>query len=259
MKTNAVVRIIIYALVIVLLVGLLCAGLGIGTLSFSLGDTSGDYKTGSGSVSADAVSRLEIDWAAGSVLIETADVDWISFQESSSNTEDNAMVYAVKNNTLQISYRKPALQIGFVSLPSKDLTVIVPKDWICKDLELYGAALEVQIQSLAVTNLDIGGASNTVAFQGALTTFNCDGAACQIDLVCSNCPKEIELDGAACQLDLTLPKSCGFQVQMDGLSCDFRSDFDYIRSDDAYLCSGDPFCRVNTNGLSCDVNIRKGE
>jgi len=258
MKTNAIIRIVIYSLVILILVAILCAGLGIGTLSFQVGSLSGDYKTGAGSAPANTVTDLEIEWAAGSVRIETADVDWISFQESGSTGEKDAMAYAIKGSTLHISYGKSPIKIGLVSTPEKDLTITVPRDWVCKALELDGAALDVEIYNLNVGTFDIDGASNKIDFYGAFTSLSCDGAACELNMICTDRPREIDLDGAACQLDVVLPKDCGFSVQIDGLSCDFQSDFDYVRSEDRYV-SGDCYCSIDADGISCDVKVRKGE
>lgn len=254
MKTNAIVRIVIYSVVILLLIGLLLMGLGIGTFVFSFGSGTGEVVNGGeGSVAADSVSKLKIDWASGSVIIQTADTDQITFSESGSFSEDQAMAYSVRNGTLKLSYSKASVQIGFVSLPSKDLVITVPKDWVCKELELDGAALEMEINDLTVELLDIDGASNEITFNGNLTNLECDGASCEIQVVTTSWPSKIDLDGASCNLDLTLPADCGYRVDMDGLSCSFRSDFG---GGNVY---GNEHCYITADGLSCEINIHKEE
>ena len=256
MKTNAIVRIVIYALVILLLLAILCAGLGLGTFYISLG--SENYITGEGSVAASEVSRLELDWAAGSIRIVTADTDQITFTESGYAEENQRMVYSQNGGTLKISYSKTTVAIGFVSIPSKDLTITVPEDWVCQELELDGASLEVEISGLTVTKLDIDGASNTIRFTGSVNTLECDGAACEMAITCTDRPRTIDMDGAACQLELTLPKDCGFRVEMDGLSCDFRSDLAYTIANDCQIY-GDEYCRINADGISCEITIHSAE
>lgn len=253
MKASAITRIILYSLVALLLIGLLLTGLGIGALMFRI-NIGGEYTTGEGSVPAADITELSLDWASGTITIQTADTDEITFTESGNFAEDQAMAYSTKGGTLSISYSQPSLQIGFVSIPSKDLTVTVPEDWFCETLELDGASLTVDITGLQVGTLDIDGASNEVTFNGSVDTVDCDGASCDVEIVAANRIDEIDLDGASCSLSLSLPEGCGFEVRMDGLSCDFRSDLTYTSSDGDYFY-GDNHCKINADGVSCDITI----
>ena len=258
MKTNAIVRIVIYSVVILLMIGLLAAVLGLGVFTFRIETGTSAYVTGGDSVSAAEVKEIEIDWASGSVTILAADTDQITFTESGNFDDDNAMAYDLKNGTLHLQYNKPSIYIGFTSIPSKDLVITVPRDWVCQELELDGAALDIEINDLTIGTLDMDGASNSVSINGAVEVLECDGASCEITLICTDRPRKIDLDGASCSLELTLPKDCGFLVQMDGLSCDFYSDLDYTGSNGDYLY-GDRYCKINADGLSCEITIHEGK
>lgn len=258
MKTNAIVRIVIYSLVILLLTGILLTCLGVGTFTFNIINVgTKEMTTGGSSVDASQVSKLQLDWAAGSITIQTADTDEITFAESGNFSEEFAMVHSVKGGELHIQYSKPAVAIGFVSTPSKDLVITVPKDWLCQELELDGAALDVEINGVAIRDLDIDGASNTIDFSGAVETLDIDGASCEITLLCTDRPRKIDMDGASIQMDLTLPVGCGFLVQMDGLSCDFYSELDFTSNSGTYSY-GDRYCQINADGMSCQINIHEG-
>lgn len=258
MRANAIIRIVIYSLVVLVLLGLLVAGLGLHLFVFDIDENTGTVlATGSGSVGAADINRLEIDWAAGSVIIQTGDSDLITFSESGSFSDNQAMTFENKNGTLYISYNK-AIRIGFDSIPSKDLVITVPKDWSCRELELDGAALEIEINGLNIGELNIDGASSNIVINGAVGSLDCDGAACEITMNCTDRPREIDLDGAACRLILTLPADCGFQLQMEGLSCVFGSNLSYSRSNGDYVY-GDCYCKINTNGMACEVQINAGE
>ncbi len=258
MKSNAIVRIVIYSLVVLLLLGLMLAGIGIGTYVFHIGSGTGVTVQGTARVDAKTVSALEIDWVSGNVTIQTGDTDAIILEETGDFDESQSMTYSIKNGILRLSAYSSRFQIGFVSLPSKDLTVTVPKDWFCRDLELDGASMSVTIQDLSIETLDIDGASCDVTVNGAVEILECDGASCDIELICTDRPREIDLDGASCSMELTLPKDCGFELEMDGLDCKFRSDLDYTQRDDVYEY-GDRYCQINADGLSCDVLIRQSE
>lgn len=255
MKTNAIIRIVIYSLVALLLVGALLVCLGMGNFQFQF-NLGGNYNTGSGSADAQQISKLDLDWAAGSITIQVADTDKITFTESGNFEDDQAMAYQIQGDTLSIQYSKPSVQIGFISTPSKDLTITVPAGWVCKELDLDGAALEIRIDGITVGALDMDGADTELTFSGALETLECDGAACELELNCTNQPKEIELNGANCTAVLTLPKDCGFRVEMDGLDCDFHSDLPCSTNHGSYVY-GDGACFISANGLACRITIKE--
>lgn len=260
MKTNAIIRIILYSLVILILTALLCTFLGIGFLSFDLSAGTDSYITGEAAVDADGIRNLEIDWAAGSVTIVTGDVAQITFSENRPDNEAYTMAYKQSGSTLKLSYSDSTISIGFgnFNIPEKDLIVTVPRDWACTNLEIDGAALDITIEDLHLQTLDLDGASCSLRFFGSVDNVEIDGASADIDLQCTDPVSDINVDGASCDLELTLPEDCGFWVQMDGLSCAFRSDLDYSTGDGSYF-RGDRHCRINVDGLSCDVYIRKGE
>ncbi len=256
MKSNAVTRIVLYSLVALLLLGLLLTGMGIGQFVFHIGSGSGVVVHGGASVDAAGIHSLQIDWVSGNVTVQTGDTDTIRFAESGNFDDDEAMTYSVKNGILRLSAYQSQFQIGFASLPNKDLVITVPQDWVCRDLELDGASIVLDMTGLTLGTLDIDGASCEITFHGAVEILECDGASCEIELICTNRPEEIDLDGASCSLDLTLPAGCGFEVEMDGLDCKFRSDLAYTSRDGEYRY-GDGCCRINADGVSCDITIRE--
>ena len=74
MKTNAIIRIILYCAVILVLVGILVCGLSFGlfssrrSLSFFWKESGGTV-TSSGSTNAAGIRELNIDWASGTITI----------------------------------------------------------------------------------------------------------------------------------------------------------------------------------------------
>ncbi len=253
MKRNAAARIIIYSLVILALIVILLAGIGVGEFAFQISD--GNYTKGAGSADAEEVGSLEIDWVAGSVTVQTGDVEKITFSDTGADKEQYEMGYCVKNGTLHIRY-STGVNIGFGSYPAKDLTVTVPEGWICRELELDGASLDVEITGVSVGELNIDGAANELKFSGSLDNLDCDGASNKLTVICTNLPKKIELDGASVTLDLTLPEDCGYRAELEGLSCTFQSDYDHEHRDGEY-CYGNESCEINADGVSCTIKIHK--
>lgn len=260
MKRNATARIILYSLLILILTGILVIGIGVDLYGFLPGfsEAAGRVEGGdiSEAISLDAaeISSLEIEWAAGSITILTADTDQITFFESGNLTEKYSMVYSLKSGELKIEYAKSSVTFGFGSIPSKDLTITVPRDWVCRELELDAAAVNVTVDGLTVQELKLDGASAELTFNGSVDRMDIDGASVELDIRCTNRPSQIEIDGASCEMRLYLPEECGFLVQMDGLSCSFRSDLEYTKGNGDYMY-GDRHCKVAVDGMSCSVSI----
>ncbi len=153
----------------------------------------------------------------------------------------------------------------------------MPEDWVCQELSVDSASTDAVIQGLVIQNvdldsasnefrfencqvesLDIDGASNKVILNGTLSYLDCDGMSCDLIFNLMNTPESLDLDGMSTALDLTLPADTGFQVNMDGLSNQFHSDFDVSYSDDCYTY-GNRLLKIDVDGMSSTVTIRKGE
>ncbi len=256
MKTNAIVRIILFSLVFLILSCLLAVGLLAGNYSVFFHSESGTVAKDEVFVDPGQIKNLEIDWAAGSVRIVSSDTDQISFQESSSGQE-KPMTYQVDGNTLKLSYCQAGFGFGFGfhSTAGKNLVITLP-DSLCLDtIEIDGAALSIEITVLAELGaLDLDGASNTLSFQGPLLSADIDGASNRANIHCTANPNSITIDGASCQLTLQLPTACGFTANVDGLSCRFNSSLPYTSKNGSYHY-GSGHCKIAAEGISCTVTV----
>lgn len=288
MKTNAIVRIVIWSVVILLLLSILGVVLAFDILSFRFGpniSTDSDYQTAdtSGAVQyADPgnVTDIEIDWVAGSITIQPGDVDSIEFSESSVSDDKYAMVWKQSGKTLSLQYCRESISFPSFGVNSgelsKDLVITVPRDWGCDSLEIDAASAELDIidltiqeveidtasgtcefENCAIGSLDIDTASGDVVFSGTLNTLDFDGASADIRAVLANTPRSISLDGASGDLELTLPADCGFSVNIDAMSSDFSSEFETTVKNGSHVY-GDGSCRIDVSAMSGDVIIRKG-
>lgn len=255
MKTSAIVRIVLYSLLFLMLLGILITGIVAGKFISGLGSwvPSGDLDITERSVSAEEYSKLDIEWAAGSINIKVGGSDKIIVKETKDSNNPYAMVTEHSDDTLTIRYGN-GISVNFGNLSSKDLTIIVPQNWHCVELSINGAALEIDISGLTVDNIDLDGAATELKFTGSLGELECDGAATELTLNCTNNPDNISIDGAACQLDLTLPAGCGYRVDADGLAIDFKSNCDYRTHDDAYVY-GNSTCHIDVSGLGCKIKV----
>ena len=275
MKRNAIARIIIYSFIILILVSILLIGLGIGMFTYRVDNHTEAYALGSGTIPAYEVNDIEINWAAGSITIETADTDSISFSETGGK-DSEPMVYRQQGNKLIIEYQVPKVVFGFSSSSSKDLVITIPQDWQGGKLTVNAASAELTVNGLttndisvntasgdctftdcSLSELELNSASGKVNYIGTLYRLDCDTASGDITVVFDNIPKSIEFDGVSADLELTLPADAGFIVEMDALSGGFTSDFETSQRNGQYIC-GDGSCKIDIDGMSGNVTIRKG-
>lgn len=311
MKSNAVTRIIIWSIVLVLLLGILCGGLFLrrsGIVDFHrsetpletiiparIDDTGFDNQTYTATqpaihtaepgekytVSPDKIREISIQWVAGDILIQPGNVEAITFSEDDVSDPKYTLVYQARGDELEISFCEETIGNYFgVSTRSdivKDLTIIVPTDWVCDSLEIDAASATVEINDMTIREMDFDGASGTCELEnctvgemdidtasgditiiGSLDSLDCDAASASVYAVLSNTPSRLDMDSMSGDLDITLPEDAGFSLSMDGISTDFTSDFDTTLKNGNHVC-GNGSCRINVKSMSSNVTIRKGD
>lgn len=247
MKRNAIGRIIVYAVLALVLTGILVSGIQDGKAnSITLeGDAKVDVK---------GIKNLQINWAAGSVEVRPGEGDYITISETGPATKHRAS-YSIDDGTLSITYGRAHSMIG--NALEKHLVITVPKDWHCEELDLNCAALDIQLVNLDVSELQLNGAGCELRFLGSVEDVSINGASTTVDLESYDRVSSIDINGADCKLDLTLPSGCGFQVEMNGLGGNFHSTLPGISQNDSYAY-GDQFCKIEINGVGCDIHIEQG-
>ncbi len=304
MKRNAILRIIIWSLVLVLLVGILAAGLTFGSyqnlrrsskpaetmipmpITESIetpAPTEADSSSGGNKdyFSPQEITEIEIEWVAGDILIQAADTDRITVKEDHSGDPKYNMVLKKKGSELDIQFCEEGVAsyfgINTRSDVEKDLTITVPKDWICESLDIECALAKVEVNDLTIREVDFDGASGSCEFEnctveeididtasgdvrfiGSLNMLDCDAASASVYAVLSNTPSRLDMDTMSGNLDITLPEGAGFALTMDSAARNFESDFETVLKNGSYV-SGDGSCRINVDALSGNVAIRKGE
>lgn len=317
MKHNAIARIIIWSIVIVLILGIM-ASVILGRMAFTSlirgesvqtsplesqvslttqtrpAETRPAQETTASSepqktesvaadgvvtVPTDGIRELEINWVSGNILIQTADVTEIQISESGAANADCEMQVQTKGEKLSIAYAKGTekfLGFGFHGELSKDLTITVPQNWECQDLEIDVASATVDIQNLTawdlefngasgeckftdctVDSLDVNTASGDVYFTGRLRDFDCEAASASIYADLSVVPEEMDLETMSGLMDITLPEDAGFTVSMESMKASFSSEFETTTQGNRYIC-GNGQCKISVESMSGEVILRKG-
>lgn len=283
MKTNAIVRIVLFTIIIVVLVGAL-----VGTLFFhmfridsfapmdvetnvSVNSVSGDGS--SYSLPVGDITDLEIHWVAGSISVAYGDTDEIIISETPSKRYP--MICRQDGDKLLIQYCERRLMGFHFDIPEKNLTITIPRSWVPEQLEIDTVSADLDVSGLTLKELDINSVSavcdlqecsaedfsvetvsGDIRFSGTLGSFSCDAVSGDCTAVLQNTPREIKMAGLSGDLALSLPEDTGFSAKLDSANGDFSSDFPVTKSGRDYSF-GDGRCQITIEGLSGNISIRK--
>lgn len=282
MRTSAIVRIVLYSIAILILISILAGALFLNNVAihtdwqtFFTSENIGTVAS-VGYVPAGEIRDIQVEWAAGDIFIEPGDVSEITFSETAGLAEEDQLIWSKKGDKLVIQFCKTRVYFGISVEAPKSLKIVVPRDWICDELEIDAASAEVTVTNMTINavnfdgasgvctftdchvkNLDVDTASGDLRFSGTLTELDCDAASASCTMLLSNCPRRIDADMASGDLRLTLPENCGFTVDLDALSGDFTSDFATAQQNGSYVF-GDGSCKISVSAMSGDVIIYKG-
>ena len=299
MKSNAIIRIVLFSLAILVLLGILASVLFVRAFMIDLNESGIvdvlhnvfevresdeiriDGSGRSGEYDGTQIHDIEIEWAAGTIVIQPGDTRNIYFEESAVSNSDYQLTTKRSGDKLSIKFCEEIVSSwGFGaklnSDVSKDLVITVPRDWNCDTLEIDAAAARVEITDLqineldfdgasgellldncTIVNLDVDTASGDVEFSGVLKQLDFDAASAKFYGEFYQVPQQLYLDSMSGDVDLILPEYCGFEMDYDTLSGSFNSDFAFSSNGTSYRC-GNGDCQIKVSGMSADVNIRKG-
>lgn len=279
MKRNAILRIILFSFLAVVLVGVLISGIALKKYQMPSVVVRKSFEAplvNENEFDAREIDQLNIDWAAGKIIIVPVEGKKISVTEELLGT-DNTMVLKRDGSTLYVQYCEEAVGISFgTGSLKKNLYITVPQDWECKELEIDAASATVQGEYLTIRELASSTASGThtftncqvgtmkmetvsgnFSFSGTLEKLDFNGVSAQLDLVLTNEPKSIKLESVSGDLNLTLPEGCGFTLDKDTVSGRFSSEL-ATTEENGKIVHGDGGCEIEVEGVSSSVYIRKG-
>ena len=178
MRKNAITRIIIWSIVLVLLLGILFTfliggfrGWHSGLPSFYPGfnyKESSSYSVGAFNLE-EPVSNLNVNWLGGSISIESYEGDVIAVTETGALKENEALRWRLRNGTLTIYPRRSFwfFGFGFGATLQKDLMIRIPASWSSlSEISIDSVSAKISLGGLALSELEIDNVSGNIALSG---------------------------------------------------------------------------------------------
>lgn len=183
-------------------------------------EIDGAYLGGSGSVNAADIHSIEIEWIDGDIKVAAAEGDQVKFNESAKKelTDKTKLRYKVEGGVLKIRYSKYKNYSNnsmFRNL-SKQLTVTVPKE--LAELEIECVSSDVEVTGLKIGTLDVE------AVSGDLTTHNVTAEQVERtqvsgDMVLNGAFRTVKVESVSGEASV-LSTVCPQKVKMDSVSGD---------------------------------------
>lgn len=288
MRKSAIIRIIIYSILLVLLAGIFATGLhwyrtgnspwNWAGWNFSVGGynykNSSDYSVGAGELDSAGITKLEINWMDGEVNIVSGRDNKILLEEESGLEEKNQLRYLVSGNTLIIQYAAPRMGLYRLN-ENKHLTVTLPVSVIenLEELEVDAVSAKGFIRGVTAGKCDIDNVSGNYeiidcnfgklsfdnvsghcTFTGSADELNMDTVSGDLKAEFANIPRKIDGDAVSGEVTLTIPEGAGFTVEYDSVSGDLNCDKPMTKKGGYYIC-GDGEIQIEVDSVSGDLTI----
>lgn len=198
------------------------------------------YNTGNAVLTV-PVDELDIEWAAGSVTVQTHRKDTIEIAETAGKelSTDEQMHWTVEKGELKIVYQKPGMGKGFSisslfgAFSGKDLTVTLPETLVLRKVGIESASAPVS-GVFNTAELDIETASGAVRAQTGAADIEVETASGKVELTHSGTADKVGIESASGAVEAVLGMVGSFEgetasgkmdVRMEGFSreCKFET------------------------------------
>lgn len=175
MKKSAVIRIVIWSVVAVLLLGVLLGTMIFNKDSFSTVinladnkiyryDNENEYSVGNMNSVSEQFDTIKIDWVNGGVNVISYDGDTVKIEETSTDDieEKYELRWRIKANVLTVKPCKSTLEWSLANkIPEKELYIYIPEDLASNmnKIEIDTASAGISVIGITATEFDTSTAS----------------------------------------------------------------------------------------------------
>ncbi len=256
-KRNAIIRLVIWSVVLVLLTGTLVVGLvgvpfKIDKLNLSISNQyffdEKNYNRGGGDIDA-AIHCLEVEWISGRVTVQPHEGATVRLEETDGLPGDEQLRWKVEDGILRIFPRKAFRFLGPISLPEKNLNIYLPQGMVPEELEITTVSGNITLQQFScidagietvsgnidilgcdITDLECESVSGDAGFNGTLQRLDWGSVSGNAEITTATMPARIRSDAVSGDITVTITDGPGFTVETEKVSGDFNCDFPLLNA-----------------------------
>lgn len=200
------------------------------------------------------IKKLDLNWIGGLIYISQDIEEELTVNETST---DYHLYYKVSGDCLYIKYAQSGLPARIYNKLEKNIYITLP-------LVFDSLKVDAVYSSLSLSAVDVN-TGNFNIVDGSIYAHYYQAKKTSLDLVSSfvsfapiNClkdsegnylPHEIDIDGVQSNVTLNYFRKQGYIVDMDGIQCNFISDYNNA------LEYGNKLIKVDFDGVKSDLNM----
>lgn len=244
------------ALLLAIILCVTCSGCG---LDFAKGyGNSEKFNSGNAEISQ-TVENIKINWSSGAVNIKYHSGTSIKIPEKASEelSAENTMQWLLDGTTLNIEFVKSG---KLISVLSKELTLLIPQNFIAGDMELKLSSSKLETESLQVKNLSIDSSSSEINLKQAGTTdkIKIDSSSGKITAQ-TETVRELEAESSSGEVNITAGEVGNAEIETSSgnVGVKIEKSFSFCEIETA---SGGVTLNVPTdNGFTGEIETASGE
>lgn len=218
-------------------------------------DNAGRYTAG-GSVIAQKVERIAVDWIAGEVTIEQHSGDEIILSETASRKlkQQEQVHWLVDGDTLYVKYVRAGR--NYSTRLDKELTLVLPDSLNLEEIVISGVSADIQAdlsdaERVCVQNVS-GDTHMILGRTGALRVENVSG---NVTLSCQNVPGSIDVNTVSGHATVLLPETAEFTATLDSVSGRIGGQLLEGVADAESFTRGNGGCDIHMNSVSGSLQL----
>lgn len=186
---------------------------------------SGSGAAGANSISASSVSKISVEWAAGSVNISYYDGTDIQFDDGLDAADDNALFSRTEGSELKIYYNRNARNTQ--NSNEKTLQINIPAGTALTEFDIETASADINANGIIADQIELHSVSGDINATGEFASLDIETTSGNAQVTdTAALIRQIDANAVSGNITVTIPQSIdGFYMEYETVSGEINNDF----------------------------------
>lgn len=186
---------------------------------------SGSEAAGANSISASSVSKISVEWAAGSVNISYYDGTDIQFDDGLDAADDNALFSRTEGSELKIYYNRNARNTQ--NSNEKTLQINIPAGTELTEFDIETASADINVNGIIADQIELHSVSGDIHATGEFASLDIETTSGNAQVTdTAALIRQIDANAVSGNITVTIPQSIdGFYMEYETVSGEINNDF----------------------------------
>jgi len=186
---------------------------------------SGSGAADANSISASSVSKISVEWAAGSVNISYYDGTDIQFDDGLDAADDNALFSRTEGSELKIYYNRNARNTQ--NSNEKTLQINIPAGTALTEFDIETASADINVNGIIADQIELHSVSGDINATGEFASLDIETTSGNAQVTdTAALIRQIDANAVSGNITVTIPQSIdGFYMEYETVSGEINNDF----------------------------------